>query len=107
MLRVGALVALLTLGLAGCYRAKSWDSFISATTPNPPGQWKGDPYASAGIADSTGGLNTKNPYSQGAKTRTTAPLDAAFNRPNYGTGQRPGEIPGTGGGPNGPVAQPR
>lgn len=91
--RTWLVLGVFALAMGGC-RFKSWESFESATTPNPPGEWKGDPYASAGLASSTGGLNTNVPYSKGAKVQTS-PVNE-LNVPIKGTGQFPGEptVPG-------------
>ena len=102
-------LALLALGVAGC-RFKSWESFESATTPNPPGEWKGDPYAAGGMADSSGGTKTDSTYSKGARPGVVGKLDPNFDQPAKGTGLRPGETPAQAkpgyGDSNAPVAQP-
>ena len=84
--------ALLALTVTGC-RFKSWESFEAATTPNPPGEWKGDKYTNAGLADSSGGQKTDVPYSEGASTSVVGKLDPKFDQPAKGSGLRPGEAP--------------
>jgi hypothetical protein len=78
--------------LAGC-RFKGGESFLAATTPNPPGTWQGDPGTSVGIAESTGGLNAKTPYGAGANPNATATLNPGYDQPLKGVGQQPGEYP--------------
>ncbi|MDX2065186.1 MAG: hypothetical protein SFX74_05535 [Fimbriimonadaceae bacterium] len=82
-------IAALTVSISGC-RIKSWESFESAVTPNPPGEWKGDPYASAGLANATGGLRPGTRYAEGAKNTDTK-VDAKYDTPAKGTGLHPGE----------------
>jgi len=93
-MRYGAtlLAAIALIALGGC-RVKSWESFEAATTPNPPGEWKGDEYASAGIANATGGQNTKTRYADGAKNTQVSGLNAEYGNPIKGTGMQPGENP--------------
>jgi hypothetical protein len=81
------LVSALVVVASGC-RFKSWESFESATTPNPPGEWKGDKFALGGSASATGGLDTKTYYNKSAKNLgTTSDYDTAAK----GSGQVPGE----------------
>ena len=84
-MRYGAtlLAAIALIALGGC-RVKSWESFEAATTPNPPGEWKGDEYASAGIANATGGQNTKTRYADGAKNTQVSGLNAEYGNPIKG-----------------------
>ncbi|MFZ4508430.1 MAG: hypothetical protein ACOYON_12120 [Fimbriimonas sp.] len=103
-----------SLLLAGCdpqpARLKGIESFQSATTPNPPATWKGDPYASGGIAGATGGLSSKTSYGHGAKKSTDQVTDPVLNRPMKGSGEGPGAristMPGGYGTPNAPANQP-
>jgi hypothetical protein len=85
---LAAVVALTTV--SGC-RIKSWESFEAATTPNPPGEWKGDEYASGGLANATGGLNTKTRYAEGSKNEQTSGINAGYGNPIKGSGLQPGE----------------
>lgn len=76
--------------MAGGCRFVSLESFDSATTPNPPGEWKGDKYASAGNAEQTGGTKTASHYNEGATVQTEK-LDNTLDKPGKGSGQQPGE----------------
>lgn len=87
---------LTTLALSGC-RFKGGESFASSTTPQETfdratSDWKGDPYASSGIAEATGGLKPATQYSEGARSTSDQKTDPFYNRPEYGSGTRPGEL---------------
>ncbi len=83
--------AMLGLLLSGC-RWKGYESFSSATTPHPPvGTWKGDPYASGGSADATGGVNAKTTYGKGARSGPGVVANPNYDQPAKGTGLQPGE----------------
>jgi hypothetical protein len=84
LLLLGALLVM----AAGC-RFKSWESFQAATTPNPPGEWKGDPYAAGGPASATGGTKTETTYNPSAKRLGTT--DDNYDSPAKGSGTIPGE----------------
>ena len=88
-------VALVLASLGGC-RFKSWESFESATTPNPAGTWKGDEYASGGIAGASGGLQPKTHYGLGARAAQPGKLHGDMDQPAMGTGLRAGEYSGSG-----------
>ncbi|HEY0867491.1 MAG TPA: hypothetical protein VGE01_08935 [Fimbriimonas sp.] len=87
-----ALGVLAVAVLGGC-RFKGGESFTSATAPHETGAgYEGDPYASSGSAEATGGLKVDAPYSAGARTSSTDPIDPTYNRPAYGSGERRGEL---------------
>jgi hypothetical protein len=90
--KLSALSLFAVLLVGGC-RFKGAESFSTATTPQAPGNpaWGGDPYASGGIAEATGGLNTDTQYSEGSGADNGEKIDPTYNRPGYGSGQRPGE----------------
>jgi hypothetical protein len=83
-------LAVLAFAIGGC-RIKSWESYESATTPNPPGTWKGDEYAWGGVADATGGLKPQVQYNEGARSTPTGKLDPTYDQPMKGTGLNPGD----------------
>lgn len=101
-------LGLLCLSFAGC-RFKGPESFVQATTPNPPTNWAGDAYSWGGIADATGGLQDQVQYGTGA--RKGAGVFPSYDDPAKGTGLQPGEIPGENvpwwAGQNAPAWQPR
>jgi hypothetical protein len=72
---------------------KGEESFLSATTPNQPGSFNGDPYGSVGLAEATGGTKPMTPYGAGSNPNATAPVNPAYDQPAKGTGQQPGEFP--------------
>ena len=94
----------LVLASSGC-RFKGGESFASATTPHEPkASYQGDPYSNGGIADATGGAKPETRYGMGAKTGAAAKPNYNYDQPAKGSGQQPGENPGTGVG-NAPVQQ--
>ena len=96
--------ALLGLAAIGC-RSDGVDSFVSATTPNPPigaAEWKGDHYTSSGVAEASGGTLAKTQYGnvypheegqRGGTRPAAAKLNPSFDQPAKGTGNQPGEYP--------------
>lgn len=93
LVRSFVLVAALGLTLTGC-RFKSWESFDSATTPNPTGPAKGDIYSGAGGAAASGGLNTDTSYGKGAAVASTSKIEGSMDQPAKGSGQLSGENSG-------------
>ena len=83
-------ISVIALGAAGC-RLKGVEGFKSATTPVDYKNGVGDPYASGGIANATGGLDVTTSYGQGAKDKPTGVLNAKLDQPAKGTGNLPGE----------------
>lgn len=98
--RIAILALLAALALTGC-RSKSYESFVSATTPHPAkDKYMGDPSSAGGIGDANSG--TKLGLETGSrKAGTVAP---GYDEPARGGGQQPGENP-VAGGSNGPVMQ--
>jgi hypothetical protein len=98
---VGLLVGLVSIGC----RPRGVESFISATTPvKTADKYEGDQYANGGIADASGGTKTEAQYGKGAKSGADAQPNYGYDQPAKGSGQQPGENPGTGVG-NGPALQ--
>lgn len=119
LLKVAALAALVA-ALGGC-RFKSWESFTSATTPNPAPNWgnqfgeHGDPGSYGGIADASGGIETNGvpPTRQNwqAQNSPNNPVNPRNDQPNMGTGLNDGEYNGAAapgyGRSNAPINQPQ
>lgn len=87
-----AFLAAVVASLSGC-RFKGYESFRSATTPNPIdySKVKGDPYGYGGIADATGGLDPKTHYGEGSKESGT--VRPGYDQPQKGSGNQSGEYP--------------
>jgi hypothetical protein len=98
-LKLSVLLAL-AIPLAGC-RYKGWESFTSATNPNPPlGQptnpgkvVSGDAYTFGGIDYASGGLKPQTNYGIGSDPNSTARVDNRFDQPEMGSGQASGDLP--------------
>jgi hypothetical protein len=71
----------------------------------------GDPYSFGGVGEATGGLKPQTNYGAGSDPNSPAPVNGAFDQPEYGSGQQPGEAPNVAapghGQDNGPSLQPR
>lgn len=113
-----ASIAVLAFACAGCsVRFQGAEGFVGSTTPvdyaaerKAADSWKGDKYASGGIADSTGGMKTETNYGKGARLDAPEPLDVKLGQPAKGTGRNAGEFPAYAdpsyNNSNAPVAQP-
>lgn len=53
--------------------------------------WKGDPYASGGYGDQTGGLDTRTTYGAGSDPTSKSKIDPLYDAPGKGTGLHPGD----------------
>ncbi len=85
------LIGLSLLAAAGC-RFKGWESFQTATEPNPPTPIQaGDPYSYGSPAEASGGLRTSTSYNAGADDSKPQNIDPEYSRPALGSGQMPGE----------------
>jgi hypothetical protein len=92
-LQLSALL-LVALSAVGC-RYKGWESFTSATNKvsGGPAPVPGDPYGFGGIGLANGGLIAKTNYGAGADENSPGKVNDAFDQPEKGSGQRPGELP--------------
>jgi hypothetical protein len=109
---------LIAVSMAGC-RYKGWESFTSATEPNPPlGQptvsgraVAGDAYTFGGVGAANGGLKPGTNYGQGSNPNSTAKVNPKFDQPEMGSSQTPGDYPNAAaagaGQENGPGLQPQ
>lgn len=87
-------IAVLALSLGGC-RSKAYESFIQATTPNPPlGNSYGDPYLEGGIAAADGGTRPGVRYGMGSDPAGRP--EVGYDTPAKGSGLQPGEEPPSG-----------
>jgi hypothetical protein len=83
---------------SGCswFRYKGVEGFNAATTPVDYEAnrhlWKGDEYASGGIAKGSGGLITTTNYGKGADPNSPEPVNPRLDQPEKGIGQNPGEF---------------
>jgi hypothetical protein len=93
--RIAVLALITGASLAGC-RYQGGASFLAATTPNleighhDQGQWAGDPYATGGIAEASGGTLPQTRYSAGVNLAAHDPLNPKYDQPGMGTSQTPG-----------------
>jgi hypothetical protein len=97
--RIAILCSVLGLLLAGCH-PKSIQSFISATTPQEEKpRYMGDKGSNGGFGGANSG--TRLGKENGSKAKGTV---SGYDDPAKGTGNQPGENPGSGG-LNGPIMQ--
>jgi hypothetical protein len=119
---VRILVLTSLFAVAGCtesgLRFKGGEAFMSTTTPvdykanrEKPTAWQGDPYAFGGSANASGGLKTGTSYGAGARSDAPERLNPAYDQPQKGSGQNPGEYTNQGapghGVTNAPSLQPQ
>lgn len=85
---------------SGCYHPRSIDSYNSTfrQSPNPPG--KGDPYGYGGIADGSGGTQTRTSYATDSESsdplaRTNSGAAGRIEEPRLRTTPSPSPTPPT------------